>query len=93
MKILNVLKANDTENPENNVYLVVSKKFKSEYFSKKIERKLQSNNEDREHIPVVLLSNRKYALCLDNKFIADLKSFPGFTVTVEKRSEKLNYKD
>ncbi|MBN2589770.1 MAG: hypothetical protein JXA96_07900 [Sedimentisphaerales bacterium] len=67
------------------------KEFKIEYFTKRIEKNLTCNHEDREHIPVVLLSDRKYALSLDDKFINDLRNFPGFTVLIEKRPEDLPY--
>ena len=69
------------------------KEFKAAHFSKKNVRKLRSNNEDREHIPVVLLSDRKFALAYDNNFISDLEDFPGFTVTVTKRPENLPYSE
>jgi hypothetical protein len=52
---------------------------------------LTCNYEDREHLPVVLLSQRKYALSLDDRFIADLENFPGFVVLVKKRPEELPY--
>jgi hypothetical protein len=67
------------------------KEFKQEHFTKKVERKLVSNKEDREHIPVVLLSDRKYALTLDEKFTADLVKFPSFTVTVGKKPSDIPY--
>lgn len=68
------------------------KDFKNQYFTKKVEKKLQSNNEDREHIPTVLLSDRKFALTYDDNFKYDLEHFPGFTVIVGKRPEDLPYK-
>jgi hypothetical protein len=68
------------------------KDFKSKFFTKTIERKLRSNNDDREHIPLVLLSDRKYALTNDHNFKYDLEHFPGFTVIVRSRPEDLNYK-
>lgn len=68
------------------------KDFKAKYFTKTIQKKLQSNTEDREHIPVVLLSNRKYALIRDKKFASDLKNFPGFIVLVSDRPENIPYK-
>ncbi len=68
------------------------KNFKNQYFTKTVEKKLQSNSEDREHIPTVLLSDRKYALTYDDNFKYDLEHFPGFTVIVEKRPEDLPYK-
>ncbi|MES2388696.1 MAG: hypothetical protein V4543_11900 [Bacteroidota bacterium] len=67
--------------------------FQNEYYTKTVIKKLTSNEEDREHIPVVLLSERKYALSYDQKFCNDLRTFPGFTVRVEKRPEDLPYAD
>lgn len=68
------------------------KEFKHQYFTKKVVKHLQSNTEDRDHIPVVLLSERKLALTQDQKFAADLQSFPGFTVIVSNRPENISYK-
>jgi len=67
------------------------KTFKQKYFTKKVEKDLKSNREDREHIPVVLLSDRKYALAIDKNFIKDLLNFPGFTVTVKTKPQDLPY--
>lgn len=67
------------------------KSFQNEYFTSKIIRKLQSNEEDWMHIPVVLLSERKYALARDHKFISDLVNFPGFRVLVCERPEDMPY--
>ncbi len=67
------------------------KDFKQQFFTKKVEKKLTCNSEDRDHIPVVLLSIRKYALSLDDKFVYDLRNFPGFTVLAEQRPEDLPY--
>lgn len=66
--------------------------FRNTYFSKAIEKKLKSNAEDRNHIPVVLLSDRKMALTNDDKFTSDLEFFPGFTVIVSNRPEQIPYK-
>jgi len=65
--------------------------FKQTYFTKAVEKSLRSNNEDRDHIPLVLLSDRKYALTLDNNLKYDLEHFSGFRVRVEKRPENLPY--
>ena len=65
--------------------------FKVAYFTKTVERNLRCNNEDREHIPLVLLSDRKYALTLDDNFKYDLEHFAGFSVRVEKKPEDLPY--
>lgn len=67
------------------------KNFKNLYFTKVIERKFRSNQEDRDHIPVVLLSERKYALSYDKNFTYDLEHFPGFKVIVRSRPEDLQY--
>ncbi len=67
------------------------KDFQKEYFTKKTLKKLKSNEEDREHIPVVFLSERKYVLTLDENFTYDLLHFPKFSATVEKRPENLPY--
>ena len=67
------------------------KQFKAIHFSKTVEKKLRCNHEDREHIPVVLLSERKYALSYDDHFLYDIINFPGFTVTTAKRPENLPY--
>lgn len=67
------------------------KTFQKKYFKKKVQGKLTCNKEDWEHIPVVLLSERKYALSLDDGFINDLVNFPGFVVLAAKRPENLPY--
>ncbi len=68
------------------------KDFKNQYFTKLVEKKLRSNNEDRDHIPAILLSDRKYALTYDDNLTYDLKNFSGFTVIVSKRPEDIPYK-
>ena len=67
------------------------KNFKNKYFTKTVERGLRSNQEDRHHIPVVLLSERKFALTNDRNFTYDLEHFPGFRVLVSSRPENLPY--
>ncbi len=67
------------------------KDFKSQHFTKAVEKKLRSNNEDRDHIPTVLLSDRKYALTYDENFTYDLEHFHGFAVIVKSRPEELPY--
>jgi hypothetical protein len=67
------------------------KEFQREHFTNKVKKRLVSNKEDREHIPVVLLSDRKYALTLDEKFTADLVKFPSFTVTIGKKPSDIPY--
>ena len=67
------------------------KGFQNIYFTKTVERNLRSNQEDRNHIPVVLLSERKFALTNDRNFTFDLEHFPGFRVLVSSRPENLPY--
>ncbi|MGL5034360.1 MAG: hypothetical protein ACRC6M_11235 [Microcystaceae cyanobacterium] len=67
------------------------KEFKRKYFTNKVRQKFSCNQEDQEHIPVVLLSHRKYALTLDQKFTFDLINFPGFEVTVKTKPQDLRY--
>lgn len=65
--------------------------FKTKYFTKTVEKKLRSNEEDRNHIPIVMLSDRRYVLTYDEDFTYDLEHFPGFTVKVKSRPEDLEY--
>jgi hypothetical protein len=67
------------------------KEFKRDYFTKTIARKLRCNSEDRDHIPVALLSDRKFVLSTDDNFIYDLLNFPGFDVQAKKRPEEIPY--
>jgi hypothetical protein len=66
--------------------------FQNKHFKKIVVSKLLSNKEDHAHLAIVLMSDRKYALTIDNNLYCDLKNFPGFNVTVEKRPENLDYK-
>ena len=67
------------------------KEFKRQYFTKKTKKKFTCNVEDQEHIPVVLLSHRKYVLTLDQKFTFDLLNFPDFSVLVCAKPQDLPY--
>jgi hypothetical protein len=66
--------------------------FISTYYKPKILKKLLSNHEDRLHIPIVLLSNRKLALTKDANFTTDLLNFPKHTVIVSDCPSKIDYK-
>ena len=65
--------------------------FKQKHFTKKVIKNLTCNQEDRDHIPVVMLSHRKYVLALDKKFTFDLLNFPSFKVTVCAKPQDLTY--
>jgi hypothetical protein len=67
------------------------KEFKRQNFTSKIVKKFTCNKEDQEHIPVVLLSYRKYVLTLDQKFTFDLLNFPGFKVIICDKPQDLPY--
>jgi len=65
--------------------------FQEKHYTKAIVKRLRANNEDRNHIPVVLLSDRKYALTNDQSFAYDLEHFPGYSVLVSSRPEEIPY--
>jgi hypothetical protein len=68
------------------------KEFKRRYFTKRILKNLKCNAHDRDHLPAVLLSNRKYALSRDPHFVYDIIHFPGFDgARAEMRPQDLPY--
>ena len=67
------------------------KDFMKKEFQKKITKKLLSNTEDRWHIPIVLLSERKIALTIDGNFKHDLENFPKYNVIVSDCPSKIDY--
>lgn len=58
---------------------------------KHVERRLQSNRLDHEHLKCVMLSEREFALTNDRKFINDLSGYPGHSATVARRPKGLPY--
>lgn len=68
------------------------KDFKRIYFTSRVLRKLHSNSEDRDHIPIVLMSDRKYVLTHDNNFKDDLLYMSGNSAIVRHRPQDLPYK-
>lgn len=67
------------------------KAFKKQHFTPKILKQLKCNEEDRDLIPIVLLSDRKFGLSLDQNFTNDLYKIPGFAPTIADRPENLPY--
>ncbi len=69
--------------------------FKSKHFSTAVQKRLVQLRlkKDEEHLPVVLLSYRKFALVIDSAFRTALEEFPGFTgkIRVESRPKDLPY--
>jgi hypothetical protein len=65
--------------------------FQQQHFTKKVVKRLQSNAKDRNHIPSVLMSDRKMALSEDIKFLHDLQQVPDFEAVTSDKPEDLNY--
>lgn len=64
-------------------------------FTKKIERRLESNRKDWNHIKAILLSKRKIAIALDIKLMGDINTYPkieGIQPTCVNCPTKVNYK-
>jgi hypothetical protein len=66
--------------------------FKNQHYRKKIKNQLRSNYQDQDHLPIVLISNRKMALSNDTNLIYDIIHFPGYSSYASNRPELLNYK-
>jgi hypothetical protein len=67
--------------------------FLTTYATKKVRRKLREIKKDWNHLPLVMLSDRKMAITIDDDFLYNLNNFPGFTVITAKRPENIDYKD
>jgi hypothetical protein len=67
--------------------------FLTTFVTKKVKRRLREIKKDWNHLPLVMLSDRKMAITIDDDFIYNLTHFPGFTVIAAKRPEELPYKD
>jgi len=67
------------------------KNFKQKHFKKHVVQRLTCNKSDWDHIPVVMLSERKYALSLDTNFRRDINNFPGFSALAAKRPQDIPY--
>jgi len=66
--------------------------FKQKHFKKHVVRKFTCTRSDQDHIPVVMLSDRKYALSLDANFRRDINNFPKFAALAAKRPNDIPYK-
>lgn len=69
------------------------KTFHQNHFTNKVTKNLRCNAKDRDHLPIVFLSNRKMVLSEDNNFLNDLVNFPGFGkhVIAAKSPENIPY--
>jgi poly-D-alanine transfer protein DltD len=88
--IINEMVINDRINRVKNQDI---KRFQTEHFTKNVLKKMTSNAKDRNHIPAVLLSNRKMALSEDSRFLNDLIQIKGFKPIAAFRPENIDYKD
>jgi hypothetical protein len=59
--------------------------------SNRVAKKLRSNENDWDYVKAVMLSVRKFALSLDNNFVTDVNTFPGYTARAEYRPQDLPY--
>jgi poly-D-alanine transfer protein DltD len=67
--------------------------FQTKHFTKKVIKKMQSNAKDRNHIPAVLMSDRKMALSEDANFLEDLQQFTEFNPVVARNPDDLDYEN
>lgn len=68
------------------------KVFKRLHFKPKVVKRLRSSIKDRDHIPIVMMSERKLALTIDENFAYDLVNFPKFVTVVSDCPSKIDYK-
>jgi hypothetical protein len=60
-------------------------------FKKHIEQQLTCNAKDRHHLRLIILSVRKYALIIDQRFRDDVNNFPGINAIAKSRPENIPY--
>lgn len=72
-------------------------KFQNKYFTKQIIKKFQNfrldnkNNKDRNHLPIIMMSDRKKALIIDDRFYNAVNNFPKFNAQAEKKPQEEFY--
>jgi hypothetical protein len=71
--------------------LKTSRELKEFKFGRAAERRLLSNRKDWWHIKLVLLSDRRLLLSIDEKLCRDVNAYPGYRATAARRPEKLSY--
>jgi hypothetical protein len=59
--------------------------------SPRIAKKLRCNREDVDHLKCVLMSDRKYAITLDDGLRYDINHYPGVQAKAEARPEDIPY--
>lgn len=68
--------------------------FQNKYFTKTVTRtfNLHIGNKDREHVPIILMSDRKLALIIDTQFRNTINNFPRFNAKAESKPYEEFYK-
>jgi hypothetical protein len=67
--------------------------FKKNNYKKRLFGSLRCNSNDKLfHLPAVLLSNRKFALSLDNNFTYGINNFPRFRALAEYDPSLIPYR-
>ena len=74
------------------------KDFQKKYYTAQIIKRFKNfrldnqNNKDRNHLPIILMSDRKKALIIDDKFYKTVNDFPKFNAQAEKKPREEFYK-
>lgn len=58
---------------------------------KHIERGLRSEMKDRDHLKIVLLSDRKLGISGDVEFCRDVNSYPGYAAVVRRHPSEVQF--
>ena len=72
------------------------KEFRNTYFTNNIKKRFTNQfrnerNRDLDHLPIILMSDRKKALIIDNEFRNLVNEFPGFNAVAENRPREEFY--
>ena len=65
--------------------------FKQAHYSKSFLKKFNKLDKDLDHIPIICLSDRQFALTNDTLLTTALQQITGFSPTISNRPEKLPY--
>lgn len=58
---------------------------------KHVEKRLRSGMKDRDHLKIVLLSDRKLGVSGDGNFRRDVNNFPGYSAVVRRHPSEVPY--
>lgn len=70
------------------------KEFQNKHFKTRIKNKfnLHTANKDTNHVPIILMSDRKKALIIDKEFRNTINNFPRFRAEAESKPREEFYK-